>query len=1089
MRQARKGIGQFLLACLCAYGAWYAPYTHAQTADLRTYNVAAQPLSKALARFMATSKTPVLFDQAVVANKKSHQITGQFTDLDAITGMLRGTGLGVRRSDEGVILIAAATKAGINKASTFPTLTPASAPPSLLPAVRDEPATLVVVTGFRGSLDKALNLKRRSLGTIDTIVAEDVSKFPNSNLAEALQRLPSVTLIIGDGGEGRNITVRGLGPMFSRVRIDGMEASALTGASDKFGPNNNSRSFDFNVFSTDSFSALQVQKTAASDVEEGSLGATIDLKIPKPFDFPEDRVFSVVARQTVNEVSQHADPRISMLFARRLVGGRVGVLASLVYQKSQTREVGYSAADVLSAGLGGNGLGTGATVQPFCTPLGYSPLSPDPVAQADKGTTTELCSTGNPRTGSLGAYTQIMALRSPLAPATPASGAYFPRLPRYLNSTQQEIRSGATLVLQYQPDELTEVGLDAMLTRYHDLRQDNYLEALSFARPISVNGQPMVSVKDAVFSPSGSLLYGLFDGVDVRSEGLTDKFSTTFAQINLNGTHRFSENFELSGLIGTSKSTYGNPLRLQLFMDAIDTKDFAIDFRGNNRGTPVLTFGGLDKNSAASFAYGPAQSDGTVLGGFAAQGKPLFVVSTNTTAVLNARWSVTPGLVLRTGLEFRQETFGNRSYNLVPSQVAVKGTLDLSALTTQISGLDKSWSNGAPQTWVAIDPAKWVTAVGFNDFQYCGAECGATKGGVHEITSSAYMMAEFRSDNLLPVPVQGNFGLRYFKTDQTGVGNIPVAAAAGAPYPTTGIRTEVARTYSDILPSANIVFDMSQTLLGRLSIAKVISRPDLYMLMPTATVNGITRLGTITNPGLNAIRANTFDASLEWYFKPRSLASAGYFHKHISNYIQRINTQVPFNQLGLPDALLDNTNSLPTDLFTISRLVNTPGGPLDGVELNLQTDFDGLPGALKNLGIVANYTYVRSRIHYVLSSADGIATATTVADLIGLSRQSASTTLYYEDPRFSARVAGTYKTRYIRNIPATSTGSDLQGNAPTLYVDASASWKLSRNLTLFVEAQNLTDEHNRQYVDSVRQDTLYDTRTGRTVSIGFSWRQ
>ena len=118
------------------------------------------------------------------------------------------------------------------------------------PAAQDDTAVEeVVVTGFRRSLDQALNVKRQSVAAVDVIVAEDIAKFPDQNLAESLQRIPGIS-IVRDGGEGRAITVRGLGSQFTRVRVNGMEAIATTsdGASA-----NRERGFDFNVFASELF--------------------------------------------------------------------------------------------------------------------------------------------------------------------------------------------------------------------------------------------------------------------------------------------------------------------------------------------------------------------------------------------------------------------------------------------------------------------------------------------------------------------------------------------------------------------------------------------------------------------------------------------------------------------------------------------------------------------------------------------------------------------------------------------------------------------------------------------------------------------
>ena len=118
----------------------------------------------------------------------------------------------------------------------------------------------VTVTGYRASLEKALDIKRAEAGVVDAIVAEDIGKFPDLNLAESLQRIPGV-VITRDAGEGRNISVRGLDSNFTRVRVNGMEALTTVGSSDQNGGSNRGRGFDFNVFASDLFSQLLVRKT------------------------------------------------------------------------------------------------------------------------------------------------------------------------------------------------------------------------------------------------------------------------------------------------------------------------------------------------------------------------------------------------------------------------------------------------------------------------------------------------------------------------------------------------------------------------------------------------------------------------------------------------------------------------------------------------------------------------------------------------------------------------------------------------------------------------------------------------------------
>lgn len=965
---------------------------------------------------------------------------------------------------------------GLALASAMLMAAPALAQDQSAPA--EPEAADIVVTGFRASLNSALGMKRKEAAAIDSIVAEDIGKFPDSNLAESMQRVPGVALARGDGGEGRNISVRGLGAGFTRVRINGMEGSAQTGGSDIYGAGNNGRSFDFNVFPTEIFSALSVRKTPSADIEEGSLGATVDLSAPKPFDQKDDFVLSMTARGIYNELSKKVDPRASLLISKQFGDSGFGILGSVAYQKRNIREVGYSAVDLLSANTNGG----------FCSPLGYTPQNP--ADNALKGVTAANCSTGNPRTSNAAAYQTIQDLRRADLPNTPGSGAFLPRIPRYLNSDQKQERIGGSLTLQFQPDDQTDISVDFLYSRFEVTRRDNYIAAISFARSASNNGQPMTSVREIEFDENGSLVHGVFDGVDVRSEGLVDNFVSTFKQANVNFRRDLNDSLTIDGLVGFNRSIWDGKKRLQTFIDAIDTDGFSIDFRDGGT-TPKLGFG-VDVANPGSFTYAPGLADGTVLGGFSYQGKPSRNKTDNLTAETNLKWTVSDAFSIRAGAQYRRSDFLStfqRPYSADTVVRALPAGTTLASITRDITGVDKLWGQGAPASWVSIDADKWADTFGFDDVRFCGVECGGGRSRVREEVTSGYLMANFDLEQATGFGIRGDVGVRYVRTDMLSSGYIAVAPPAGQTSPTNlvGKFAAAQNVYDDWLPSANIVIEPVSNVLIRLSGAKVLARPELGLLTPTSGVNPVTRVGNVNNPFLNPIRANTFDVAVEWYFRPGSLLSAAFFYKDIKSFIQNVNSQVPFNELGLPNALLENSNTAPTELFTVSQPFNTPGGPLKGIELNAQIPFTFFDGFLSNFGVLANYTLVTSKIDYILASVGGVPTVTTTADLVGLSKKTASATLYYEDEKFSIRTTGNFRDKFIRGIPA-SPGSDLVGNAKTFYMDASASLNVTDRLKIIVEAQNLTDEQNRLYTDSVRQDTLFETRIGRTFTFGVTYR-
>jgi iron complex outermembrane receptor protein len=966
----------------------------------------------------------------------------------------------------------------------------------------------VVVTGFRGSLNTALSQKRNETAAIDVIAAEDVGKFPDSNLAESMQRIPSVALSRGDGGEGKNISVRGLGATFTRVRINGMEGSSQTGSSDIYGAGNNGRSFDFNVFPTEIFSQLAVRKTMSADVEEGSLGATVDLRAPRPLDLKDDTVLTMTARGIYNDVSENVDPRASALFSHKF-GDTFGILASVAYQERHSREVGYSAVDVLAASANANNIAVtpmgGPTPPgiylPYCTPIGWTTTAPSPVP-GTRGTTLTSCSNSavygdNPRTSDLTAFNTVYNMTNPgiVDPVSkvpiPGGGAFFPRLPRYVNSEQDTERTGGTLSMQWAPGERTKLSVDGLFSRYQVERRDNYIAGISTGRNLTNNGQPMLSIKQVSFDDKGSVQTATFDGMDVRSEGLVDDYVATFEQVSLDFEHEFSDAFKVTASAGRSINVWDGTKRLQTFIDAIDVNDFTLDFSGG-RETPRIGFGVDTANPTLTvadpaFFHYAATPDGnqTVVGGYSFQGKPSRNVTANTLFELGSEWQMNDTFKLRSGLQWRQNNYKARVSSILAAQTVTQnlpaGTT-LADYTMNIKGLDKKFGSGAPASWVAMDPDKWAATFNYPAaFNFCGIECGANRSGVVEEVTSAFAMLSWNAE--WGIPVRGDFGVRYVNTRQSAFGYIPIAAPMGAPFPNVGFRQDVDNEYKDVLPSLNVVFELQPDLLMRFSAAKVMARADLSSITPSVSVTATTHTASVNNPDLDPIRAKTADLSLEWYFAEGSLLSAAIFYKDIETYIQRITGDEPFRNLGIPDSVLAGTPSSPTDTFQVGRLQNTDGGPLKGFELNAQVQFRNLPGFWRNTGFLANYTHVESTIKYVLTSAGGVPLTFTEDDLVDLSPNTASGTLFYDDGKFSVRTTASYRDAFIRALPA-SAGSDVRGNKANMFVDASASWNVNDNLTLILEAQNLTDERNVLFIDRSRQDTLFETEIGRTFNMG-----
>ena len=198
----------------------------------------------------------------------------------------------------------------------------------------------VIVTGYRAALESAIQAKRQSVNVVDVIKADDMASFPDANLAESIQRIPGVS-ITRDAGEGRNVTVRGLGGDFVRTLLNGIEAySNTTGSTLGITAGiNRTRGFDYSTFASELFNSVTVNKTQSADMDEGSIAATIDLQTGRPFDKSGFRA-AVSTQGAYYDANKSFSPRFAGLISN--TWGDFGVLLSGAYSKRKAQEDGYS---------------------------------------------------------------------------------------------------------------------------------------------------------------------------------------------------------------------------------------------------------------------------------------------------------------------------------------------------------------------------------------------------------------------------------------------------------------------------------------------------------------------------------------------------------------------------------------------------------------------------------------------------------------------------------------------------------------------------------------------------------------------------
>jgi TonB-dependent receptor len=898
----------------------------------------------------------------------------------------------------------------------------------------------IVITGFRGSLAAAIDVKREETAAVDAILAEDIADFPDLNLSESIQRIPGVA-ITRSNGEGRQISVRGLGPQFTRVRLNGMEAMSAVGSTDAEGGTNRGRNFDFNVFASELFNSITVRKTASADVEEGSLGATVDLRTARPFDY-DDFTLATSMQWGHDQLADTYNPRVAFLISNTWADDRFGALFSLAFSDRESLEEGASTvrwqpggtAAQCVTGAGPNfGLGSSC----FGNVLGQTEDTP---------------------AASRGDFDAVNA-------------AHHPRIPRYDVYQHTQDRLGATLTLQFRPTDATEITFDSLYADHNATRSESFLEAPVF----STNGGSAINAVDvlAYEIQGSSLVYGEFNDVDVRSEFRQDELSSQTRQNSITINHEFSDRLNANLFIGRSEADHSNPIQTTILWDRTDVDGYVYDFRGNNR-TPLITYGGLNVNDPEAWTITQIRL------------RPQYVDNTFETVYGDLEFEANDWLTLSGGLNWKSFRFDTvdlrRSNGTTANQetsalpVSITSTPRSSyAQIVSLNGDGLDLPAGLPMTWAApnVDLAAGLFGIysGTGIFALGIEPALGTNFGVDEEDTGAYVAAAWDTD-IAGMRFRGDFGVRYVQTDQSSTG---YSSATGSITQTT-----VDRSYSDTLPSLNAVLEPTEDLLLRFGAARVMSRPGLAQLNPGAavTVSGSNKTVAAGNPELDPNRANAYDFSVEWYFAPQALLSFAYFYKDIDTFVQNVREDGAFtgNSLGIPDsvaiaacgAAFPATCSPSDTNWQFTQPRNTNGGPLQGYEIGVQLPFFFLPEMFQNFGVVANYTRVESDIDYV----DGLGNVVVTDSLVGLSEEGWNATFYYEDDRLSARISGAYRSDYLTTIPGRNSNAS-ESTASTLNIDFAGSYQLSERLRFTLEALNLTDEVSDQFLSPDDRMSFY----------------
>ncbi len=914
------------------------------------------------------------------------------------------------------------------------------------------PVEEVLVTGFRQSLATALDTKRESANSMESIVAEDIGKMPDLNLAESIQRVPGVA-ITREGGEGRSVTVRGLPPEFTRITLNGMEVPASGGGIDSSGGINRSRSVDFNIFASELFNKININKSQRASIEEGGLASTVDLYTARPFDKVGLQARGSL-QVTADNLAGEADPRLTAFFSNTFLDDTLGVLFSVAKSERTVRQEGFGSVRYSSPVLQNANYANSAAAVVTGDMVRPGGCDYDPNFAANNPNATAAQTSANAR--------NEFAINC----------MFTPRLPRmdYFSNTVD--RLGITGSVQYRPTDALEFVLDIATSKL-----ENDRISYNYAAQFRNDWAKITPVAVTVDESGKYLTAGTFENVRVRSESRGQFSESSFTQAITTAKYDINDALTLSAMYGKAKSKHDEEQDRFNIDGPVGGNTFTFD-SSLHPDVPSMSFGFDILNPALYTTAG-----GTVV-------QQDIMERENDTFKLDLEFKL-DSVTINSGIIANTRTVDSTRLNATgltapAANLAASGYQGLAVLySSQVDGGFASALDapvGFPTDFMVmdIDVAKQVYGVG-------GFEANLTDPntfGVKEKTSGIYSEINWASE-VAGLPLNTNFGLRYVKTDTEAGGASNIGGQV--------VYVAADNSYNDVLPALNLTLEATDDLVFRFAANRNITRPGLTSLVPRITsvtpINGNISVG---NPDLKPMSADSFDLGAEWYFTDESLVAFTLFKKDITDFIA---TYV--EQSLLTPAVADVVSQLPqydptnaaydanfpspyTAQWNVNSPVNAQDVSISGYEVVYQQPFSFLPSFLSNLGLITNLTHVSGEATY-----EGNGTTIT-SDVPGLSKTSYNFTLYYEMDNWGARVSVNDRDDYITSLNGSNGNAQESSTGPTR-VDFSAFYDMNDYVSFRLEVINLNEEDERNYTTGVDGDlnlVREINNTGREVIFG-----
>lgn len=902
----------------------------------------------------------------------------------------------------------------------------------------------VIVTGVRHSLTQAVEVKRTSMEIVDAIVAEDLGKFPDNNVIEAMQRIPGVQVTDRGAGEVSSVSIRGLSDV--TTTINGRNIFTASG-----------RQVALADIPSTLVNRVDVYKTRSANQISRGLAGQIDVHTNRPFDFDGFKL-SAQARATYQEQTEDWDPNIAFLVSNtwETSAGEFGALFNASYVKTNWKDQGVHA-------------GASVPFRPLDHP--FDPLArmwPDNPATAwtpglDRGQPSE--------EGSVLDLSGEEFLHGRDAMFQP-------------HVTGERERPAWNLSLQWAPNDTSEYMFEVFYNGYENTQHNglfftfvdwwigqdldavdiypgtNVIKSREVDFPFSfVSGDVLDQQTDSyLYALGGEWDFG--DDITLRSEFVyqDSEFEDAFFAMRMN---RWSGYYPGS--------------HYELFVDF-----------NQGGGVPYVEFFD-DPNTAVdeSDATDPAQWE---LAQLYDNGQRDSGDAFTWTADLD--WEIDWGAVRTLSFGVRYDdrsaretgfTSGDRgcwasptcagsNYETFPGLVG--------SITNHFDGQANvltSWAIPTQNGLLANQEA--IRAAWGNDVYLPGnAKVYDNEFDIEETLTEAYIQADFLWDLSTTSFIDGRLGFRWVdqETDMA------------FPDGNDGIETDT-NSNSTVLPSLMVRWGITNDLMARFSYTEVYELPSFPQLSPYIQYFAdVTDIGYGTasggNPDLEPIESENWDVSLEWYFQEGGVLYGTYFRRDISNNIVGFRNPVQYDD---PDD--DPDRGMYT--YILSQPDNAGESTLDGWEFGL-TWFPELPGWFNGLGIQASYTMLDSEQEIPVTDNEGNITEFDILPIGGVSEDSYSVILAYDRETFNMRLSYFWRDDFYARSEAALFANPLQiwkGEEESL--DFQATWHVSDRWTLTFDATNLTDPiYNENYGNNPMIFNHLNNYFSRTYSLGLRFQ-